>query len=59
MVSDERFDSGEDRYLTLRLLFGFVVAISHTTDADGMIRLISARKAEKHEQETYFKNVWD
>lgn len=55
-IVDDRFDYGEIRYLSLGLLFGEVIAISHT-ETDEIIRLISARKAEKHEQETYFKAI--
>ena len=58
MKSDDRFDYGEDRLLTFGLLFGEVVAISHTEN-DELVRIISARKAKKYEQETYYKNVRD
>lgn len=57
-IIDNRFDYGEIRYLSLGLLFGEVIAISHT-ESDEIIRLISARKAVKHEQETYFKAIRD
>lgn len=57
-IVDDRFDYGEIRYLSLGLLFGEVVAISHT-ETDEIIRFISARKAEKHEQETYFREIRD
>lgn len=57
-IIDDRFDYGEIRYLSLGLLFGEVIAISHT-ETDEIIRFISARKAEKHEQETYFKGIRD
>ena len=57
-IIDERFDYGEIRYLSLGLLFGEIIAISHT-ETDEIIRFISARKAEKHEQETYFKAIRD
>lgn len=57
-IADDRFDYAEIRYLSLGLLFGEVIAISHT-ETDEIIRFISARKAEKHEQETYFKAIRD
>ena len=57
-IVDDRFDYGEIRYLSLGLLFGEIIAISHT-ETDEIIRFISARKAEKHEQETYFKAIRD
>jgi uncharacterized DUF497 family protein len=55
---DDRFDYGETRFLTFGLLLGEVVAISHT-EGDSLIRIISVRKAEKYEQEKYFRNVRD
>jgi len=57
-IVDDRFDNGEIRYLSLGLLFGEIIAISHT-ETDEIIRFISARKAEKHERETYFKAIRD
>jgi uncharacterized DUF497 family protein len=42
----------------LDLLFGEVIAITYT-ETDEITRIISARKAEKHEQETYFKEIRD
>jgi uncharacterized DUF497 family protein len=59
---DERFEYGEDRLLTFGLLQGEVVAIVHTETEIGpsiVVRIISARKAEKHEQEHYFKKIRD
>lgn len=53
---DDRFDYGEIRFLTLGLLFGEIISVCHT-ETDESFRIISARKAEKHEQETYFKNT--
>ncbi|HBB88462.1 MAG TPA: hypothetical protein DC047_12685 [Blastocatellia bacterium] len=53
---DDRFDYGEKRFLTLGLLWGRVVAISHTERSDG-VRIISFRRALKNEQEIYFKEI--
>jgi uncharacterized protein len=55
---DERYDYGETRYYTLGMLHGVVVAISHT-EKDDLVRIISFRTAERHEQEIYFKTVRD
>jgi uncharacterized protein len=55
---DNRFDYGETRFLTFGLLHGEVVAIAHT-ETDEMIRVISVRKAEKDEEETYFSEIRD
>lgn len=55
---DDRFEYGEMRWITFGLLFGAIVAISHTED-DRVIRIISARRAEKYEEEKYYKSVRD
>ena len=55
---DDRFDYDEERFLTLGLLRGTVVAISHTETDEG-IRFISARKTLRHEEITYFKEIRD
>lgn len=52
--ADERFDYGEDRYVTLGLLHDAVVVIAHTERED-MVRVISMRKATTHEERIYFK----
>jgi len=56
-ISDERYDYGEERYITFGLLKGCVVAIVHT-ESDEVIRIISARKAERHEEIKYYKERW-
>lgn len=53
---DDRFEYGERRFLTLGLLKGEVVAISHT-ETDELIRLVSVRKASRNEEIIYFKEV--
>jgi uncharacterized DUF497 family protein len=53
---DDRFDYGERRLVTLGLLGADVVVIVHT-ELEKEIRVISMRKGEKDEQETYFENV--
>ena len=50
------FDYSEQRFVTLGLLDGFVVSIVHT-ESTQQIRVISFRKATKHEQAIYFKNI--
>ena len=54
-ILDDRYDYEEKRYLTFGLLKGRVVAIVHTESDDNVIRLISARKAERYEEIKYFK----
>lgn len=53
---DNRFDYDEIRYLTLGLLRGEVIVVAHTENNE-IFRIISARKAEKYEQEIYFKAI--
>ncbi|MGD9628165.1 MAG: BrnT family toxin [Pyrinomonadaceae bacterium] len=53
---DDRFDYAETRYYTLGILDHLVVVISHTED-DNCIRVISFRKAEKHEEEIYYTHI--
>ena len=53
---DSRFDYGEVRFQTYGLLRGRVVLVIHTED-DGVVRVISMRKANQHEQENYFKST--
>lgn len=55
-VEDDRYSYGEQRFITFGLLQGRVIAVVHT-DRDDSIRIISARKATKYEQRTYFKEV--
>lgn len=50
---DDRFDYGEDRYLTLGLLNGRCVVIAHT-ESGNRLRIISMRYALKHEEIAYF-----
>jgi uncharacterized DUF497 family protein len=55
---DARFDYGEDRFLTIGMLREKGVAISHT-ETDEVIRIISARKALRDEEITYFEEIKD
>jgi len=49
---DDRFEYGEDRYITYAMLRGRVVVIAHT-ESDSRIRVISMRKANTDEQAAY------
>lgn len=55
---DDRRDYGEERFVTFGLLEGRVVAVVHTETAD-TIRVISIRKATKHEQALFFEGIQD
>jgi uncharacterized DUF497 family protein len=53
---DDRFDYSERRFVTLDILGEFVVSIVHT-ETPRVIRIISMRKATKHEQTIFFKSI--
>jgi len=55
---DDRFDYGEQRFVTLGLLDGMVVSIVHT-ESPRIIRIISFRKATKREQTIFFNSIKD
>jgi uncharacterized DUF497 family protein len=55
-ILDDRIDYGEPRFVTVGLLQGHVVVIAHT-ETDEVIRIISVRKATKHEEIRYFKEI--
>ncbi|MBI3422481.1 MAG: BrnT family toxin [Acidobacteria bacterium] len=55
-MPDDRFDYGEERFVTLGLLNGFVLVVVHT-ETDKVIRLISVRKATKNEEKSYFNEI--
>ncbi len=57
-VLDDRFDYGEDRFLTLGVLHGIVIVVAHT-ETEEVIRFISARKGTRNEEDLYFKEVGD
>jgi uncharacterized DUF497 family protein len=57
-ILDDRFDYGEIRFVSLGMLDGRVVAITHT-ETDEVTRIISFRKASKNEEETYYKEIRD
>jgi uncharacterized DUF497 family protein len=57
-IPDDRFDYGEERFVTFGILEGRVVAVAHT-ETDKLIRIISARKATKNEEKSYYKEIRD
>ena len=57
-VIDDRFEYGEIRYQTLGLLKTRIIMVVHT-ESETVIRLISARKANPYEEETYFSEIQD
>ena len=57
-AEDSREAYGERRFLTLGLLEDQVVSVAHTERGEN-IRIISIRKATKHEALFYFSQVAD
>ena len=55
-VLDNRYDYGEFRFITLGILNGIVMTVAHT-ETDEVIRIISARKATRYEEESYYKKI--
>ena len=53
---DDRFDYGEQRFITIGLLQNALVAIV-TSETEKEIRIISMRKADKNEQAIYYENT--
>ena len=57
LTAEDDLDSyGERRFLTLGLLENQVVSVTHTERGDD-IRIISIRKATKHEARFYFSEI--
>ena len=55
-IEDDRYDYGEQRFITFGLLQGQVIAVVHT-ETENIIRIISARKATSYEQRLYFEQL--
>jgi uncharacterized DUF497 family protein len=55
---DDRFDYGEQRFITLGLLAGVPVSVAHT-ETDDEIRILSFRKATDREARRFFGEVQD
>jgi uncharacterized DUF497 family protein len=51
---DDRQDYGEQRFVILGMVNGHVLYVAYTESND-VIRIISARRATKHEQEIYLQ----
>ena len=61
VIPDDRFDYGETRTIAFGLLKGQVVKVIVVayTERGEKIRIISARKALKHEETFYFQQIAD
>lgn len=53
---DKRFDYEEQRLITMGMLNDIIVLLAHT-EIEQELRVISMRKATRHEQTIYFKNI--
>lgn len=58
IMTDDRFDYDEERFVTLGLLRGQIIVVVHT-EREGVTRLISARKATKYERRIFFQRITD
>lgn len=52
---DDRADYGEERINLLGLAGAMLLHVTYTERGEGRIRIISARRAERHEQDRYFR----
>lgn len=50
---DQRMDYGEERWIGIGILKTIVAVVVFTEPKDGIIRIISARKATTHEERIY------
>ena len=55
-VLDDRHDYGEERYVIIGMVEGDLLYVAYA-ERDNIIRMISVRRATKHEQETYFQQA--
>ena len=53
---DRRFDYGEERFVTLGPL-GDALVVVVTAETEDHVRIISMRKADRHEQTLYRENL--
>jgi uncharacterized DUF497 family protein len=57
-AKDDRYNYGEDRFVTIGILKGRVAVVVHTETEDNM-RIISIRKATRYEEKAYFSRISD
>lgn len=56
ILPDERFEYGEARFIAIGLLKNHVIVVAYTERGEN-IRLISARKATKNEENYYYQQI--
>ena len=52
---DDREDYGEERFVIIGMAEGHVLLFVAYTEREGWIRLISARRVTRYEQDDYFR----
>jgi uncharacterized DUF497 family protein len=55
---DDREDYGELRFIALGRVETEVYRVVYTWRGEGVVRLISAQKANKNERETYYREIY-
>ncbi len=58
IIEDDRFNYGEQRLIAIGLLKGTIIVVVYT-EKENSIRIISARKGTKNEQQIYFQEIYD
>ena len=56
---DQRIEYGEDRWIGIGWLGDILVVVVYTEPKTGTTRIISARKANRHEQSIYTEEIRD
>jgi uncharacterized DUF497 family protein len=56
---DDRFPSDEERYIGIGFLRNIIAVVAFIEKEEGVIRIISARKANKHESKSFEKEIRD
>jgi uncharacterized DUF497 family protein len=54
---DDRIDYNEERYIGIGVLRNIIVVVVFVEKGDDVIRIISARKANKHESKNFEKEI--
>ena len=55
---DARFDYGEDRWFGIGFLGSGIAVVVWTERQNNVIRIISARRANRHEQKRFEQYLW-
>jgi len=57
-AADDRADYGELRWIALGLSGGTVLQVVYTWRGENIVRMISARRASRHDAEKYYRAVF-